>query len=1090
MSHINGNFTVCRASAGSGKTFTLVKEYLKIALNGEDTELESKFTHILAITFTNKAANEMKRRVIDYLKEISELDETENPSKAMAKILMKEMSISLQELKRRCRIVHSSILHRYSEFAISTIDSFTHQIVQTFAHDLNLTVNFDLQLDETEIIQEAVELLLEKIGTPESDQITKVAYNFSKSRMEEDSGYDIQQRLEKIAPELFEDEAESHLKRLQSIKTEEYPQIQRQIDQKIKENSDQQQKTAQNIIKKTSSNGLTTDDFNGKSKSVLKYLETIAEGNLNANGNTNYIKDFITGKGTSHKNASLEAKATIEKLHTEIVSAIDAIATLRKQRNTLTAAKDNLYCTALLNEINNIVQTYYEENGLIHISEINKRINEVVKQEPVPFIYERIGNLYNHYLIDEFQDNSKLQWQNLVPLISNGLSCDHSSFVVGDGKQAIYRWRGGDVEQFINLPSVEGDNSITLRDHYCPQSLDTNHRTGKNIIKFNNAFFTWTANQEFHKENQSIQQLYLGDNHNDKSAVYQKYKKNGGYINIDFWEKSPSHEDTYEAIISQIQTQHNEKGYDYKDITIIARSNQILTDISQRLIQHNIPTTSVESFKLSNSISVSVIETVLKLITQPDDKLSTTKLIKELEFLYLKDYTEIIKNIPTYSTQTNPKTQQQPLATILLNEIGISFDTNKLRQLSLYDCCEEIVRIFRLYESETAYITSFLNTVNSYCMRHGTNTTQFLKWFDQKKSKTFAKISQEVDAVKMLTIHKSKGLESPIIIYPIFSERDKDENIWVDFSEGELYENSTMKTCLFSFSKIKESDMEDKVSEEIIKRQTDKLNLMYVALTRPKEKLFIHCESQHKDPSKNNTDTYFSLLYNFCEQELKTLCNTEEIPLTISPTPEHPNKINQYTLGDDSDKTKSENTDKYINIVLKDISFDNWQNRLQIAHRNKKSDKQQEKIDNGILIHEILSHIHSSEETRQAVEEYCETHHIDNPYRDSLLDSIQRLVTQPYTAHFFDKRFKSKCEAPIFYNGEELRPDRIVFKKDEILVIDFKTGYAAPGSKQMEDYRKQVKKYCQIIYEINHKPTTGYLLFLEQEQPIEVCRIP
>lgn len=1092
MSLSNGKFTVCRASAGSGKTFTLVKEYLKIALNGEDdAELSNRFTHILAITFTNKAANEMKTRVLKELKELSDLEEATIQTSKMAKPLMDDLKISAKELQRRSGIVHTSILHRYSEFAISTIDSFTHQIVQTFAHDLNLPINFEIQLDQNEIIQEAVELLLEKIGTPEFDKISTVAYKFSRSRMEEDSSYDIQHKLEKIAPELFNDDVESHLLRLKNIETTEYPQIQKQIDHEIKEISKKQQTIATEIRDKIRNKGLSEEDFPGKRKSIFSYFKKIAEGETNINGNTSYINKFITRESINNKNTTSEATAAIEELYADIVSARENIIKLKKKSNTLIATKDNLYCTALLNEINTIIQTYYTENGLIHISEINKKINEVVKQEPIPFIYERIGNHYHNYLIDEFQDNSKLQWQNLIPLVANGLSSNHPSFIVGDGKQAIYRWRGGDVEQFIDLPTVDGENHFTFRDHYNPLNLDTNYRTGKNIIEFNNAFFEWVADHDLYKENHNIQQLYIGEcNNGNPTAVHQTPYHQGGHINIDFWEKSTSHEELYISIVEQIQIQHDTRGYDYKDITIIARNNKTLTEISHILIQHNIPTTSIESFKLSNSICIDIAVTALNLITQADNKIYIVKLLKKLEILHQKEYSEIIRNINTNTTPKDSEQENLPLATLLLKEIGIKFETNELRQLSLYDCCEKIIRLFGLNEYETAYIASFLNTVNNFCIRHGSNTDQFLKWFDKKKNKTYAKISQEVDAVRMLTIHKSKGLEAPIIIFPILNETNKDQNIWINFSEGELYDKSTMRTCLFSLSKLKESNFDYKALEEDIKKQTDRINLLYVALTRPEEKLFIHCESPSKDQSKVNLDTYYALLKEFCETELNNLCKSKGIAISDSTDTIQTNKTESFAIGEDSDKTKDTEKNDFQNISLNNIQFDSWQNRLKIAKQNKKSIKQQEKIKNGIIIHEILAQIHNCDDVHQAVEDYCEIHQIDNMYRKTLLNNIQKLTAQPYTSHFFDKQYKVKCEAPIHYDGKELRPDRIVFKEDEILVIDFKTGYAAPGSKQMKKYKEQVESYCRAIYEINHKTTIGYLLFIGQEQPIEMCIEP
>lgn len=1078
MTEKKGKFIVCRASAGSGKTFTLVKEYLKLALDGKTNyELSNKFTRILAITFTNKAANEMKTRV---LSDLCEIKDTNNDVGKMADLLMSELGIDLTELRRRCEIVHSAILHRYSEFAVSTIDSFMHQIVLTFAHDLKLPVNFDLQLDSSVIIQESVDILLEKIGLQDASAITNVTCSFSESNMENGKRHDIQQELEKIAEELFHEDMMSRLERLKVIQIEDFLIIKRKLDSEIETKSEGMIALAHEMMSAIHDEGLTSESFHQKKKGVYGYLQKYSEG---GKGNySSFVDAFVEGRSTSNKSSTPKEQEAIERLYPDIVSSVQKIRSLATSVNTLEAARKNLYSIALLNEMNKIIQDYYTANGLVHISEFNKRINEVVRNEPVPFIYERIGNHYHHYLIDEFQDNSKLQWQNLIPLLENGLASNQTSFVVGDGKQAIYRWRQGDVEQFVRLPEVEGEHDTTLRDHYSRLDLDTNYRTGGNIIQFNNSFFEWIANSQIFSDNQELKELYLGAEYadNGRAAVHQNHYHDGGHLQISFWDNKSS-ESIFGSIVDQIRIQHDEKGYKYKDITIIARNNKSLSAISQLLIQNDIPAASSESFRLSNSIAVDIIETVLKLILQPNDNIHTALLLKRLETLHQKDYSATIENIYKYTSEPKPRQEGANPITRLLSDIGITLDVSKLEQLSLYDCCEEIVRMFNLNEIETAYVSSFLNTVNNYCIRHNSNIAKFLKWFEKQKSKSYAKISQEIDAVKLLTIHKSKGLESPIIIYPILTERSHGNNIWIDFEPDALYPDANLSTGLFSMSSLQDTAFEHFHSIEKKKQTIDSINLLYVAMTRPKDKMFVYCESPTKDPGKAATDSYYSLLKTFCKTWDK-MAQTTELP---DSTPE---LHEQFVFGEDMNNSESQTQNDYHNIDMGNILFQSWQDRLQIARQNNV--KPNENIRRGIIIHDILSRIDNADTVTHTIDKYCELHDIEDLDKKQIADSIQKVVTQPHTADFFSKEHPSKCEASIFHKGKELRPDRIVYKPNEILVVDFKTGYADPHSTKMEQYQKQVEEYCNAIAAIHKKPVKGYLLFVGQELPVEVCNMP
>ena len=717
-------FIICRAAAGSGKTYTLVRQYLQLAFSAHESQLPQRFTHILAITFTNKAANEMKERILHELDNIATLG-IDSP---MGSDLSKQLGLPDTTLKRYADIVRRAILHNYSDFAVCTIDSFMHRIVRTFAHDLNLPLNFNVYIENDELIQHAVDELMSLAGTEGQEELTEMLCEFAESRMNDGKSYMVERELTELAEELFKEQSEAFLESLRNIDTTQFRNIQhqmiaanRQYEQKMRELGDQ------GLAIITDAN-LTEEDFYYGTKGAGAFFRKLSENNIDEPNS--YTLAYLKGDKLGNSKCSSSTRNALEKVKPQLQDIFQRYQQLFQNEGLLYSSRrlllKNIYSLALLNKLGSLVEDYAYDNEIVHISEFNKRISDVVRNEPAPFIYERLGNRYWNYLIDEFQDTSRMQWHNLVPLVENGVASDHTSLVVGDGKQAIYRFRQGDVEQFMALPHVDnplhghilehpGVSTITL--------LHKNFRTGDTIVTFNNLFFEWVIRNRF-DDNAELKDIYLGKG--DSPDLIQTPTKPGGYVQVGFWELPDGNEPLWQEMLSDIQRQVDELGYCYRDITLLARDKRTLSEISSFLTENHVPVISSESFLLTQSQVVMLLRSLLQYLMNSSDRVAAARVL-----IYLRNLGLIQRDF-SYDFLATRNTTLLNLDT-LLKEEGLPLNCDHLRRLGLYDCCEEALRMLRLDGIETAYTATFLNVVAKYSSGHRQDLAEFLEWFDEQK---------------------------------------------------------------------------------------------------------------------------------------------------------------------------------------------------------------------------------------------------------------------------------------------------------------------------------------------------------------------
>ncbi|HHB52480.1 MAG TPA: hypothetical protein ENK75_05500, partial [Saprospiraceae bacterium] len=489
---------IYNASAGSGKTYTLVQEYLRIILHTEDPY---KFKSILAMTFTNKAANEMKERVIKALIDLKTPNylKTDEQHKFL-KETTENLKLSAKIIEERSAKILNKVLHHYSSFSVLTIDKFTHKIIRTFAKDLGISIDFDVELDVKSLRKNVTDLLFDNIGR--NKELTHLMKRYAKDNLDQDKSWNFSRQLFEFSDLLFKEDALKSIEILKNVDAKVFNQVKDELkkemaifENKLKSQGDQ----AFSIIQK---HNLSADDFKGKSKSVFGYFKKLKEGDLAEPSNT-LIKNYENGDWAHKDSVNI---ATVESIQGVLAQYFKQILELfendYKDYNLNIEIYKNINNLSLLKYLLKIVEDIKEEENILLISDFYKKISDLIIKEPIPFIYEHLGTRFEHFLLDEFQDTSRLQWVNLVPLVHNALASGNQNLIVGEGKQAIYRWRNGEVEQFTKLPNeifnpdyIESlqEAEQTFRDLGQKIELDNNYRSAKEIVNFNNELFKHLA---------------------------------------------------------------------------------------------------------------------------------------------------------------------------------------------------------------------------------------------------------------------------------------------------------------------------------------------------------------------------------------------------------------------------------------------------------------------------------------------------------------------------------------------------------------------------------------------------------------------
>lgn len=946
----------------------------------------------------------------------------------LAQAICKEMSLSQLELQRRAKIVFSAVLHNYSELSICTIDSFMVRVVRTFARDLNLNGNFEVELDNKYLAEYIVDTMMSLVGVQNNDALTNIVCTYATAQMDDAKTNNIIELLKKSAEYLFKENARHYVDILTNHKTDDFLKDRKSLLEKNVQYEGDLKKLAHHALDEAKALSLDQNDFPGKSKGIYHFVENIASNGAPITNNT--LKDIYERRSIIPNNAKDPVIATLSPVDDTFMGVINFMYEGLEAYNTRRVLINKIYDMALLGKMREIENNYFQDNEATNLTEVSHKISDEVKNQPAPFLYERLGEKYHHFLIDEFQDTSKEQWFNLLPLIIGGVSEGQRSLVVGDAKQAIYRFRQGDVKQFIDLPHVDFNNKVDTIPHTTllerpgiseERPLTKNFRSRNNIVGFNNQFFKWLITEKYY-DNKLLQQIYIGKDSNNP-ALIQEYVKEGGYIEASFWDR----ENMLFELTSIIQHLSNEIGLEYGDITILADRKSFLNEISDYLGSQGIRVASSESALVSSSLAVRLIRCLLKQLLRPNDD-SNNMLVD----FYLKRI-ECKEKAPVSHWNT----------------------------LNLYDLVEELLRHYQLYAKDPAMCASLLNQVSHYCSTHPQNLFEFVDFLDDKWDDMATNVPANPNAVKLMTVHKSKGLQSPVIIYYLPVTNPRSNHIWVNVDPN----LSDIEVGLVRLKQNENTSFNNERDAEAFDVEMDNVNRRYVALTRAEDALFLLCEHKGMPKKENDNLTFQQQIYSFFKNN-----NAEEKQRNLS------NDVfgSFFSIGDlarHNEKSKSANENHFS---MANISFPSWQNRLIAAEQKKKflNETQNKKILRGLQTHAILSEVHSQTDVESAVELFAVANDLSDEDQNALLVSITKIVTCSDCERFFIPEASTITEMPIIYENEEIRPDRIIFTKKDTTVVDFKTGI--PSEKDVE----QVKKYCLAVAEMGYKNVSGFLLYI------------
>lgn len=1047
-------------------------EYLKLALKSPVS-----FKSILAVTFTNKATQEMKERII---KELKRLKSNVDPTNKMDHEIMSTLQISAEELMLRAAQTLTTILHHYGRFSVSTIDSFFQKVVRAFAREMDLNAKFEVELDQEAVLDQVVDRLVMQVMEDEDLHRWLVAYAIEE--IQEGNSWDIRKKIKDLGRQIFQEDFKKYApeireflkdkKHIESLKLFVHRQKQEIIHIAIK------LKDQANQIRV--SNALEWTDFSGGSRSFALKFEKLGDKdhpipelsstqiNLPENPDKWYAK-------TSKKIVQIEAA-----YHQGLGQIMAQFDPLIVKWNTLSAISKNLSVFGVFKNLLDELTVIKDEENILLISDANEFLKEITKSHDAPFIYEKVGNQFNHYLIDEFQDTSGFQWASFKPLLENTLAQGHTNLLVGDVKQSIYRWRGGEMK--LLLHQVEEEiGSVNVRN----ENLDTNFRSLPNIINFNNAIFnalpeSFAAAVESRYGAQKSDIITLAYKDVQQRVPEHKFSKDfQGKVEWEFMEINKDEDDgNFEekalARLPEMVKHLQDVGYQLQDIAFLVRTKRQGERIADTLMQyamdhpdaeHRFDVLSDESMFLTKSASVKALIAGLKHLQDPDD------LIQFKTMWYFKaiiDGHDV--NHQLFAVNDIPSFLQDDIKLFKSQQ-------EYLLQLPLMELVEELIMLLSLQKSglELAYLGAFKDAVYDYVAKNRADLSGFLKWWEEQSTKRTVKIPEGHDAMRILTIHKSKGLQFKVVLMPflnwdIFDSR-KTNVVWAPFQMKQLQDPIIVPLSLNGL--LAQSDFSEVYTEEAVMAYLDSLNMVYVALTRAEEVFWAMSSWDKKGENVNKLEVHF-------QQIFKTSNNSFWKSLASGSFEENDFC---FELGHWPDMQLAKGPELVIPKLR--WNYQQWHHLLKVKKYavdfSQEGIDQRKRRDFGLLIHEILEKSKDYHEMMSYLESFMFEGRISAEEQEQIANQLNGLFENALFKSWFESGAVYLPEQGILLpGGKQKRPDRVILEGEKAIVVDFKTGEKLPN------YEKQVKEYVELVSGLTSMHTVGYLCYLESGEIVKV----
>lgn len=1085
--HINtAPLTVYKASAGSGKTFTLAVEYIKLLVADP-----MNYCYTLAVTFTNKATQEMKLRILSKLYGIANgLPDADDYYNNVRKSFP---DLTERVIRNRAGDALSLLVHDYNRFRVETIDSFFQRVLRNLARELGLTANLKVMLNDMEVESQAVDNIISNIDSG-NDPLLAWIMDFVSERMEEDKNWNVVGHIKDFGRNIFTDFYKSHQKQLRLIMDDagffkQYTSRLRTLRVKA---LDEMAAFAKRYDEIATRYGIDDSCYSHGHSNAPGYFENLAKGVLVNDNKTKMPNSFVQAglenpdkfvkKADVGKPVAVAIREFVKPLIEEAEEKREAAAVTV---NSVTLTLQNINQLRLLGRIENEVSRINADNNDYPLSNTQKLLNDLIDKQDSPFIYEKIGGQLRYIMIDEFQDTSTVQWDNFKVLLDDCISHQSGSLIVGDVKQSIYRWRNGDWQL------LQGLNETNYPDTVRVKSLDTNYRSQRNVVDFNNRFFSAAASSL------SVEAPVIKEAYSDVAQNVPEGKPETGKVVVRLL-PSKEYDDLMISQVQQTIESLLSKGVRCNDIAIIVRKNKHIRLIADYFLHNPVMVdgeprllnmVSDEAFRLDASQAVNTIVNAMRYLVNPDDGLMEAFLAKSFAGNKLEPSDAAWKTGPN----ANPSAPRHAYMPMLPQEFVVS--RAELLSMPLIDLAERLYALFRLdrLADQNAYVCAFFDQLSNYLKRHVAGMTDFLaEWDENICSKSIH--SAEVDGIRMLTVHKSKGLEFDNVILPYcdWALENKDDTLWVEPSL-EPYNDLPVVPVKLNVGKLKKSIYAADYDAEHIKNIVDNVNILYVAFTRASRNLFVFGKRDKADfPSSliasvmpcmpdadPEEDENGIIAYDFGSLSIKPMA-TSELPNGEDPRL----RVNIFEQVEQGVSVSIETTKSKAHFLQSNDS-DEFMTPADELEEQRKRDQY---IDTGNIIHRLFSTIHDYTEVDTAIDQMeFDGVLYDRPMtREQLKAFIDEKLRDPQVNDWFSPRWKAFNECSMLYfdpedqRVKEQRPDRVVYDGKKMMVIDFKTGG------QLEKHKRQVRGYVHLLRDMGYNDVEGYLWYIRNDDIVKV----
>lgn len=1030
--------TVYKSSAGSGKTFTLVRAYLKLVLlNPGD------FKHILAITFTNKATEEMKRRILDALLEIAEGSE-----EAMFQSIKEALGDQLddQGIRTKANEAYELIIHNYGRFEISTIDSFFSKVLRSFARELDLPLSYELEMNTSLALNESIDQLFRSLD--DNKQVRDWLVSFANEQMENDKSWNVDHNMEKLGKSLFSEAFQDGFRHVH-LDLDRLKELILKMSKTVKGYEGELKTFGNEALDLLTKHGLVTEDFKGGSRSVANTFKKLVRGDFIL---TNTFIKTVNGDDTWYTKTSKKI-AEIDELVAgrfgEIAQAIvHYVDDYQDEYNTARVLLKNMFSYGLLEELNKHLKEYRDEHNIMLISDNSLILRDILAEADAPFIFEKLGSFFKHIMIDEFQDTSNFQWSNLQPLVINALSEDNNVLIVGDVKQSIYRFRGGNMNLLLSQLKQDLGAFYT---HESDQNLADNYRSLSEVVNFNNQLFEKLpiaiGQNEAVTDTELFEKAYA--NHRQEAKG-----KAGGHVRVRFYEKSetPWKQLALNDLVGLIK-ENQSQGFEFSDFLILVNANHEIPDIANALLAENIPFINGESLRITQSDLVVFVLEVFRYLQSDYDDILLLNLIRLYHQLSGQDVEQVLlrsrENRMTIEEAAFPK---EFLA-----------QKHHLKQQSLFDLVSEVLLIFGFRDHADIYIQQLQDVVLDQTQKGINSINTFMEWWDNEGYDTTVSANEKTNAVRIMSIHKSKGLEAPIVCIP-FAHWSILPPARHQFWTNDLpiaYQDLQFVPLDYSKRSLANSHFSKAFYQETKEFVLDVLNKTYVAFTRAREKLYISAPNGalKRGVPSNIQSLLWQILPEVAAQE------------------QHGDEALDFVFGSSQNKVGT-NAQKDEAIGVKVYPSSSYLQKLTIRNDSERFFMLQETEDAqnitiGNQVHEVLSAISTSEDLDPVLKQMQQAGELDKQSAEAVSTRINKLFQDPLIAPWFSDGYEVLNEREIWHENRIHKPDRILTQGTKAIVIDYKK------EKEGESHHDQVRRYIKAMKALGFDEVEGHLIYVE-----------